>query len=136
MKQKVRNLNKILSKSKNPELLLYKVVNNPKFKAFLKHAMDSDADLIAMGHYARKGWIDGKPALLRAVGQNKDQTYFLSQLTEEKIKKAIEESIQEGDEVTLPGMGVFFEIIWQESTDDERNKILTTLKNRFKKKAN
>ena len=55
---------------------------------------------------------------------------------EKTIKKAIEESIQEGDEVTLPGMGVFFEIIWQESTDDEKNKILTTLKNRFKKKAN
>ena len=55
---------------------------------------------------------------------------------EKTIKKAIEESIQEGDEVTLPGMGVFFEIIWQESTDNEKNKILTTLKNRFKKKAN
>ena len=46
------------------------------------------------------------------------------------------EITQEGDEVTLPGMGVFFEIIWQESTDNEKNKILTTLKNRFKKKAN
>lgn len=56
---------------------------------------------------------------------------------EETIKKAIEESIQEGDEVTLPGMGVFFEIIWQEATDDEKKKILTTLKDRFHtKKAN
>lgn len=56
---------------------------------------------------------------------------------EETIKKAIEESIQEGDEVTLPGMGVFFEIIWQESTDNEKNKMLTTLKDRFhNKKAN
>ena len=55
---------------------------------------------------------------------------------EETIKKAIEESIQEGDEVTLPGMGVFFESIWQEATDDEKKKILTALKNKFKKKAN
>ena len=56
---------------------------------------------------------------------------------EETIKKAIEESIQEGDEVTLPGMGVFFEIIWKEATDDEKKKILTILKNRFhNKKAN
>ena len=55
---------------------------------------------------------------------------------EETIKKAIEESIQEGDEVTLPGMGVFFEIIWQDASDEERKRILTTLKNRFQKKSN
>ena len=50
------------------------------------------------------------------------------------IKSAIEESIKEGDEVTLPGMGVFFEIIWQEISDDEKNKILEILKNRFNNK--
>ena len=70
----------------NPDILCNTEI---KFKAFLKHAMDSDADLIAMGHYARKGWIDGKPALLRAVDQNKDQTYFLSQLTEAQLEKAL-----------------------------------------------
>lgn len=55
---------------------------------------------------------------------------------EETIKRAIDESIKEGDEVTLPGMGVFFEIIWQDANDEERKRILTTLKNRFQKKAN
>lgn len=55
---------------------------------------------------------------------------------EETIKRAICESINEGDEVTLPGMGVFFEIIWQDADDEEKKKILTTLKNRFQKKAN
>ena len=50
------------------------------------------------------------------------------------IKRAIEESIAEGDEVTLPGMGVFFEIIWQDSSDNEKTKILETLKNRFHNK--
>lgn len=55
---------------------------------------------------------------------------------EETIKRAIDESIKEGDEVTLPGMGVFFEIIWQDASDEERKRILTTLKNRFQKKAN
>lgn len=50
------------------------------------------------------------------------------------IKKAIEESIKEQDEVTLPGMGVFFEIIWNESTDDEKNHILNILKKRFQNK--
>ena len=51
------------------------------------------------------------------------------------IRSAIDESIKEGDEVTLPGMGVFFEIIWNESTDDEKNKILETLKKRFQNKT-
>lgn len=55
---------------------------------------------------------------------------------EETIKKAIDESIDEGDEVTLPGMGVFFEIIWQNINDEEKKKILTILKNNFQKKAN
>lgn len=55
----------------------------------------------------------------------------------ETIKKAIEESIKEQDEVTLPGMGVFFEIIWTDANDEEKEKILEALKNRFhQKKAN
>ena len=52
------------------------------------------------------------------------------------IRRAIDESIEENDEVTLPGMGVFFEIIWQDSTDEEKNKILETLKKRFQNKNN
>lgn len=51
----------------------------------------------------------------------------------ETIKRAIEESIKENDEVTLPGMGVFFEIIWQDSNDEDKDKILNILKNRFNK---
>lgn len=47
------------------------------------------------------------------------------------IKRAIEESIKEQDEVTLPGMGVFFEIIWQASNEEDKNKILNILKNKF-----
>ena len=50
------------------------------------------------------------------------------------IKKAIDESIEENDEVTLPGMGVFFEIVWQDSNNQEKEKILTILKERFHKK--
>ena len=41
---------------------------------------------------------------------------------EETIKNAINESIKEQDEVTLPGMGVFFEIIWQDSNESEKEK--------------
>ena len=52
----------------------------------------------------------------------------------ETIKNAIEESIEENDEVTLPGMGVFFEIIWQDANDNEKDKMLNILKKRFQKK--
>ena len=51
------------------------------------------------------------------------------------IKNAIEESIKEGDEVTLPGMGVFFEIIWQDANEDEKINILNTLKKRFQNQS-
>ena len=52
----------------------------------------------------------------------------------ETIKRAIEESIKEQDEVTLPGMGVFFEIIWTDSNEEDKNKILNLLKKRFESK--
>ena len=52
----------------------------------------------------------------------------------ETIKKAIEESIEEKDEVTLPGLGVFFEIVWNKSNENEKDKILEILKNRFQNK--
>jgi len=54
---------------------------------------------------------------------------------EETIKNAICESIKEQDEVTLPGMGVFFEIIWQDSNEEEKTKILEKLKKRFEQKS-
>ena len=50
----------------------------------------------------------------------------------ESIKEAIVESINSKDEVTLPGMGVFMEIIWNNSTDEMRNEMLTILENNLK----
>ena len=43
------------------------------------------------------------------------------------LREAIEESIKNNDEITLPGMGVFFELVWQKADDDTRNKIRTIL---------
>ena len=43
------------------------------------------------------------------------------------LKDAIEESIKNNDEITLPGMGVFFELVWQKADDDTKEKILTIL---------
>ncbi len=47
------------------------------------------------------------------------------------LKNAIEEAIKEKDEIALPGMGVFLEIIWEESTDDEKNQLLEKIKRRI-----
>ena len=47
----------------------------------------------------------------------------------EDIKSSIESSIKEQDELTLPGIGVFFEILWSNSNEEYRNYILDTIKN-------
>ena len=46
----------------------------------------------------------------------------------DEIKKSIEESISDKDEITLPGLGVFFEILWNNSDDTKKDYILQTLK--------
>ena len=45
------------------------------------------------------------------------------------IKDSIVSSINDKDEVTLPGLGVLFEILWENSNEEEQNKILEILKN-------
>ena len=50
----------------------------------------------------------------------------------DEIKASIESSISEGDEVTLPGVGVFFELLWNSSTDDEKDFILKKLESTLK----
>lgn len=46
----------------------------------------------------------------------------------EDIKNSIETSIKDKDEITLPGLGVFFEILWNNSSKEEQDNILSTLK--------
>lgn len=71
----------------NPDIMCNKEI---KFKAFLDFAMDLGADYIATGHYARvRKDDDGNVKLLRGVDSNKDQTYFLSQLSQDQIKKVL-----------------------------------------------
>ena len=53
----------------------------------------------------------------------------------EAIKEAIVESINSKDEVTLPGMGVFMEIIWNNATEELKNEMLTILENNLKKEV-
>ena len=52
--------------------------------------------------------------------------------TADEIKASIVSSIDEGDEVTLPGIGVFFEILWNSCNDDEKDFILNKLENILK----
>lgn len=50
----------------------------------------------------------------------------------DEIKASIVSSITEGDEVTLPGIGVFFEVLWNSCNDDERDFILKKLESSLK----
>ena len=43
----------------------------------------------------------------------------------DSLQSAINESIESNDEVTLPGMGVFFEIVWQGADQSLKNQIPT-----------
>jgi tRNA-specific 2-thiouridylase len=59
----------------------------------MKIALDLGADFVATGHYCRKGTIkkDGKDIyqLLKGVDDNKDQSYFLCQLSQDQLSKSL-----------------------------------------------
>ena len=50
------------------------------------------------------------------------------------LRRAIEESITEKDEIALPGMGVFLEIIWEGASEEIKNKLLSILEENIIKK--
>jgi len=74
----------------NPDVLCNREI---KFDVFMKIALDLGADYVATGHYCRKGTIekDGKEIyqLLKGVDDNKDQSYFLCQLSQEQLSKSL-----------------------------------------------
>ncbi len=74
----------------NPDVLCNREI---KFDVFMKIAMELGADYVATGHYCRKGVInkEGKPIyqLLAGADVNKDQSYFLCQLSQEQLAKAL-----------------------------------------------
>ncbi len=71
----------------NPDVLCNKYM---KFDLFLKAADEIGCDFVATGHYARKE-VDGYGVahLLAGVDKNKDQSYFLCQLTQSQIARAL-----------------------------------------------
>ena len=74
----------------NPDVLCNREI---KFDVFMKIALSLGADYVATGHYCRKGEIevDGKPVYQLVTGKddNKDQSYFLCQLSQEQLAKAL-----------------------------------------------
>jgi tRNA-specific 2-thiouridylase len=74
----------------NPDVLCNREI---KFDIFLDTALNLGADYIATGHYCQKGQIqkDGKTLyrLLAGKDKNKDQSYFLCQLNQHQLSKAL-----------------------------------------------
>ena len=74
----------------NPDVLCNREI---KFDVFMKIALSLGADYVATGHYCRKGetQIDGKTVyqLLSGTDSNKDQSYFLCQLSQEQLARSL-----------------------------------------------
>ncbi len=80
-----------MGRTPNPDVLCNREI---KFDVFLKIAMQLGADFVATGHYCRKGTIktnDGTKTyqLLAGKDTNKDQSYFLCQLSQEQLSKTL-----------------------------------------------
>ena len=79
-----------LGRTPNPDVLCNREI---KFDVFMKIALSLGADYVATGHYCRKGIIekDGETIyqLLAGKDDNKDQSYFLCQLTQEQLSKTL-----------------------------------------------
>ena len=74
----------------NPDILCNREI---KFDVFLSAALKLNADFVATGHYCRKGEMvkDGKTVYQLLAGKdiNKDQSYFLCQLTQQQLARAL-----------------------------------------------
>ena len=74
------------NRTPNPDILCNKYV---KFAGFQEVAKSLGADYFAYGHYARVKEENGEFFLLKGKDNNKDQSYFLSQLTQEQLSKSL-----------------------------------------------
>ena len=74
----------------NPDVLCNREI---KFAVFLEIALSLGADYVATGHYCQKRTteIEGKPLyhLIAGADSNKDQSYFLCQLSQEQLAKSL-----------------------------------------------
>ena len=70
----------------NPDVLCNREI---KFGPFLEEAKKLGADYIATGHYCKISHENGIHRLLKAADQNKDQTYFLNQLSQRQLSDVL-----------------------------------------------
>lgn len=70
----------------NPDVLCNREI---KFDVFLKIALSLKADYVATGHYCQKKEENGIYSLLAGKDNNKDQSYFLCQVSQEQLAKAL-----------------------------------------------
>ncbi|MFC2109222.1 tRNA 2-thiouridine(34) synthase MnmA [Bacteroidota bacterium] len=79
-----------MGRTPNPDVLCNREI---KFDVFMKIALELGADYVATGHYCRKGTLqkEGKEIYQLLAGQdgNKDQSYFLCQLSQQQLAKAL-----------------------------------------------
>lgn len=70
----------------NPDVLCNREI---KFGPFLDYALSLGADYIATGHYCQIERKDDKCYLKKSIDTNKDQTYFLNQVSQEQLKNVL-----------------------------------------------
>lgn len=70
----------------NPDIICNKEI---KFRAFLDHALNLDADYIATGHYANCDISEYEASLSKGLDANKDQSYFLHTLDQQQLSKTL-----------------------------------------------
>lgn len=79
-----------MGRTPNPDVLCNREI---KFDVFMKIAMELGADYVATGHYCRKGTLEknGEKVYQLLAGKdfNKDQSYFLCQLSQQQLSKAL-----------------------------------------------
>jgi len=79
-----------MGRTPNPDVLCNREI---KFDVFMKIALELGADFVATGHYCQRGEteVEGKSVyqLLAGADANKDQSYFLCQLSQEQLSKTL-----------------------------------------------
>ena len=76
-----------LGRTPNPDIFCNKYI---KFDKFLNFALENGFDMIATGHYAKRVEVeDNRVEMHKSFDQNKDQTYFLSQVSQEQLQKCL-----------------------------------------------
>lgn len=75
-----------VGRTPNPDIFCNKYI---KFGPFLDFALSHGYDAIAMGHYAKRIDKDGKAYLAKSFDTNKDQTYFLSQISNYQLSHCL-----------------------------------------------